>query len=89
MAKICNESDNVPKSKNSHENNFLVQGLMKFTGPNKMATVEITKALDVEGKFVIETSKERKVEPPFSFPGSSCVNDGENVGRVGVRQFVQ
>ena len=35
---------------------------MKFTGPNKIATVEITKALDVEGKFVIETSKERKVE---------------------------
>ena len=44
------------------ENNFLVQGLMKFTGLNKTATVEITKALDIEGKFVIETSKERKVE---------------------------
>ena len=35
---------------------------MKFTPPNKTATVEITKALDIEGKFVIETSKERKVD---------------------------
>merc|ERR1719412_1030516 len=51
----------TPKKRNK-ENNFLVQGLMKFTGPNKTATVEITKALDVEGKFVIETSKERTVE---------------------------
>ena len=48
--------------RNNKENNFLVQGLMKFTGPNKTATIEITKALDVEGKFVVETSKERKVE---------------------------
>merc|ERR1719361_912416 len=48
--------------KERKENNFLVQGLMKFTGPDKIATIEITKALDVEGKFVIETSKERKVE---------------------------
>jgi len=54
------ESDN--KTRNGNENNFLVQGMMKFTGPNKIATVEITKALDVEGKFVLETSKERKVE---------------------------
>ena len=48
--------------KERKENNFLVQGLMKFTGPNKIATIEITKALDVEGKFVIETSKDRTVE---------------------------
>ena len=35
---------------------------MKYTGPSKTATVEITKALDVEGKYVVESSKERKVE---------------------------
>ena len=40
----------------------MVQGLMKFTGLNKMATIEVTKALDVAGKFVVETSKDRKVE---------------------------
>jgi len=44
------------------ENNFLVQGLMKRTLPNRTATVEITKALDVEGKYVVETSKKRKAE---------------------------
>jgi len=60
MAEEGKDKDEKPR--NSNENNFLVQGLMKFTGPNKIATVEITKALDVEGKFVIETSKERKVE---------------------------
>jgi hypothetical protein len=62
MAEDSEGSNKDDKSKNNNENNFLVQGLMKFTGPNKIATVEITKALDVEGKFVIETSKERKVE---------------------------
>ena len=41
---------------------FLVQGLMKFTGPNKIATVELTKAHDVEGKFEIGFTRERKVE---------------------------
>ena len=62
MAEECKNMDEDDKTRNSNENNFLVQGLMKFTGPNKIATVEITKALDVEGKFVLETSKERKVE---------------------------
>ena len=43
-------------------NRFLVQGLMKDTGPNETATVELKKALDIEGNFIIETSKERIVE---------------------------
>ena len=60
MAEEGKDKDEKPS--NSNENNFLVQGLMKFTGPNKIATVETTKAFDVEGKFVIETSKERKFE---------------------------
>ena len=55
------ETDKQPRKKN-YGNNFMVQGLMKFTGLNKMATIEVTKALDVEGKFVVETSKDRKVE---------------------------
>ena len=54
--------DKDGKPNDGNENNFLVQGLMKFTGPNKIATVETTKAFDVEGKLVIETSKERKFE---------------------------
>ena len=62
MAEEGKNMDTDDKTRNSNENNFLVQGLMKFTGPNKIATVEITKALDIEGKFVLETSKERKVK---------------------------
>ena len=62
MAKESKVMDKDDKIRNNDENNFLVQSLMKFTGPNKIATVEITKALDVEGKFVLTTSKERKVE---------------------------
>jgi hypothetical protein len=48
--------------KKNKGNNFLVQGLIRSTGPNKTATVELTKALDVEGKFVVENSKDQKVE---------------------------
>ena len=62
MAKESKVTDKGDKIRNNDENNFLVQSLMKFTGPNKIATVEITKALDVEGKFVLTTSKERKIE---------------------------
>ena len=40
---------------------FMVQGMMKFTSPAKNATIEITRTMDVEGKFVVET-KERKTE---------------------------
>ena len=43
-------------------NRFLVQGKMGFTGINKAAIVEMTKALDVDGKFVMETMKDRDVE---------------------------
>ena len=43
-------------------NRFLVQGKMSFTGINKAAIVEMTKALDVDGKFVVETMKDRDVE---------------------------
>ena len=43
-------------------NRFLVQGKMGFTGVNKAAIVELTKALDVDGKFVVETMKDRDVE---------------------------
>ena len=44
------------------DNNFMIQGLMKFTGSEKTATVELTKALDVDGKFVVESAKETKIE---------------------------
>ena len=40
---------------------FMVQGMMKFTNPAKNATIEITRTMDVERKFVDET-KERKTE---------------------------
>ena len=43
-------------------NNFLLQSRINFTGINKLVTVEMTKAIDVDGKILIETSKEKKVE---------------------------
>merc|ERR1711892_63385 len=51
----------LAKTKDSNSK-FMVQGMMKFTGPAKNATIEITKTMDVQGKFVIETLKERKTE---------------------------
>jgi hypothetical protein len=41
---------------------FMVQGMMKYTSPAKNATIEITRTMEVDGKFVVETNKERKTE---------------------------
>jgi hypothetical protein len=41
---------------------FMVQGMMKYTSPAKNATIEITRTMEVDGKFVVETKKERKTE---------------------------
>ena len=40
---------------------FLVQGLMKFTGVDREATIEITNTMEVEAKMRIET-KEKTTE---------------------------
>ena len=43
-------------------NTFMLQGLMKFTALNKMATIDILEAADVEGKFEIVSSKDKQAE---------------------------
>ena len=43
------------KSKEEKNDKFLVQGLMKFTGKNQDANVEITTSMDVLSKFTIKT----------------------------------
>jgi len=42
--------------------NFMVQGTMKFTSPDRPVTVEITRTFDVQANYVIETGKERRTE---------------------------
>jgi len=59
-------------------NKFLVQGNMKFTIPGKNATIEITKTMDVEGKFGVET-KERKTE---------VISEAEGMFNTGKKQYV-
>jgi len=44
------------------QSRFMVQAMMKFTGPGKPVTVELTRTFDVQANFVIETGKERKSE---------------------------
>ena len=61
-----------------NNNKPMVQGMMKYTGPGKKATVEITRTLDVEGKFVVET-KERKTE---------VLNEAENGKLESKKQYV-
>jgi len=50
------------QSKGVAGNKFLVQGILKFANPGEKVTINITKALDVQAKFFIETGKERKTE---------------------------
>ena len=68
-------------AKNKDNNSkFMVQGMMKFTGPAKNATIEITRTMDVESKFVIETMKERKTE---------VINEGTGIfGTASKKQYV-
>ena len=49
------------KTKEDENSKFLVQGLMKFTGVNQDANVEITSSIDVLSKFSLNT-KETKME---------------------------
>ena len=52
-------------SKESQEiggDQFLVQGELKFTGPDQKVTVDITKSLDVQARIYEDTEKERKTE---------------------------
>jgi len=44
------------------ESKFMVQAMMKFTGPEKPIIVEITRAMDVQATYSVETSKEKKTE---------------------------
>jgi len=44
-------------AKSGENSKFLVQGMMKFTLPGQDATVEITKTLNVQAKFTIETGE--------------------------------
>merc|ERR1712130_599611 len=44
------------------ESKFMVQAMMKFTGPEKPIIVEITRAMDVQANYSVETSKEKKTE---------------------------
>merc|ERR1711936_348470 len=44
------------------ESKFMVQAMMKFTGPEKPIIVEITRAMDVQATYTVETSKEKKTE---------------------------
>merc|ERR1719483_1018025 len=69
----------LAKTKNS-SSKFLVQATMKYTGPAKNATIEITRSMDVESKFVVETMKERKTE---------TINIGTEVfGTVDKKQYL-
>jgi len=43
-------------------NKFLVQGLLKFAGVGEKVTIDITRALDVQAKFFIESGADRKTE---------------------------
>merc|ERR1712123_178385 len=71
---------------------FMVQGIMKYTGPAMKATIEITRTMDVEGKFVVET-KERKTEVINEAEGSGVfgntkkqyVDSVQKVGKVSIR----
>merc|ERR1719500_442556 len=42
------------------ESKFMVQAMMKFTGPEKHIIVEITRAMDVQATYSVETSKGKK-----------------------------
>merc|ERR1712112_636636 len=42
--------------------NFMVQGSMKFTSPDRPVNVEITRTFDVQAIYVVETEKERRTE---------------------------
>jgi len=44
------------------ESKFMVQAMMKFTGPEKPIIVEITRAMDVQATYSVETCKEKKTE---------------------------
>merc|ERR1711971_1254493 len=44
------------------ESKFMVQAMMKFTGPEKPIIVEITRAMDVQATYSVETSKDKKTE---------------------------
>jgi len=44
-------------AKSGENSKFLVQGMMKFTLPGQDATVEITKTLNVQAKFTVETGE--------------------------------
>jgi hypothetical protein len=61
---------------NDKNSKFMVQGMMKFTNPAKNATIEITRTMDVEGKFVVET-KERKTEVINEAGGTGMFGTGK------------
>eukprot|EP00090_Calanus_glacialis_P047572 TRINITY_DN9943_c0_g1_i6.p1 TRINITY_DN9943_c0_g1~~TRINITY_DN9943_c0_g1_i6.p1 ORF type:complete len:550 (-),score=161.39 TRINITY_DN9943_c0_g1_i6:124-1773(-) len=61
---------------NDNNSKFMVQGMMKFTNPSKNATIEITRTMDVEGKFVVET-KERKTEVINEAGGTGMFGTGK------------
>jgi len=69
LAKKASEDWRSEDGDTINENNFMVQGMMKFTQVGKSATVEITKAMDVNGKFLVETNPERKTELVTDGPG--------------------
>ena len=53
----------------STSNRFLVQGLMKYTGPGHDATIEITTTSDVQAKLSVvtaETTREPEADNPES-----------------------
>merc|ERR1712142_1410213 len=70
-----------------NNNKFLVQGIMKYTGPAKKAIIEITRTMDVEGKFVVETEKERKTEVVNEAEGGKkqYLDSIQKKGKVSIR----
>merc|ERR1719219_1198074 len=44
------------------DSKFMVQAMMKFSGPDKPIIIEITRAMDVRATYTVETSKEKKTE---------------------------
>ena len=70
-----------------NNNKFMVQGMMKYTGPAKKATITITKTMEVEGKFTVETKKERKTEVFNEAEGGKkqYVDSIQKIGKVSIR----
>eukprot|EP00092_Neocalanus_flemingeri_P030518 GFUD01033135.1.p1 GENE.GFUD01033135.1~~GFUD01033135.1.p1 ORF type:complete len:559 (-),score=202.78 GFUD01033135.1:889-2565(-) len=52
----------LAREKEEGQSKFMVQGMMKFTGPGKPVIVEITRSKDVQANYVVETGSDRKTE---------------------------